>query len=82
VEYDKDKVDECTLALLSLVVCERTKPHGGRAWKSFDWDTLDRLYQKGYIADPKNKAKSVELSEDGILKAEELFQKFFGEGGS
>ena len=29
-----------------------------RAWKSHDWDALDRLYEKGYISDPKSKAKT------------------------
>ena len=29
---------------------------GCRAWKSFDWSTTDRLYQKGFICDPANKS--------------------------
>ncbi|MFG1394791.1 DUF6429 family protein [Xanthobacter agilis] len=24
----------------------------GRAWKSFDWDAMNRLYEKGYIGNP------------------------------
>jgi hypothetical protein len=78
MEYDKDKIDEYTLALLFLVVCQRFEEHGGRAWKGFDWDTLNRLHEKGFIADPKGKAKSVVLSEDGYKKSEELFWKLFG----
>lgn len=75
MEYDKDKVDEMTLALLSLVVWHE---HGmSRAWKSFDWDTMDRLHQKGWISDPKGKAKSVSITPDGLKKAEELFSKHF-----
>lgn len=51
--YDRDKVDEATLALLYLVVCEKNEKFGtARAWKSFDWDTMNRLHEKGYIADP------------------------------
>src|SRR5262245_11824404 len=30
-----------------------------RAWKGFDRDAMDRLYQQGYITDPRGKAKSV-----------------------
>ena len=76
MEYDKDKVDEMTLALLYLVMWQNH--HGfGRAWKGFDWDTMDRLHEKGWIADPKGKAKSVAVSPEGMKKAEELFEKHF-----
>ena len=77
MEYDKDKVDEMTLALLYLVVCEREEGQGARAWKGFDWDTMDRLCEKGYIGSPKGKAKSVAMSEEGFRKAEELFLRHF-----
>jgi len=40
---------------------------------------MDRLGEKGYISDPKGKAKSVVVTEEGFKKAEELFQKFFAE---
>ena len=73
--YNEEKVDEMTLALLYLVV-EKSK-EGTRAWKEFDWDTMDRLHEKGYISDPKSKAKSVAVSEDGARLAEELFRKYF-----
>jgi len=78
MEYDKDKIDDYTLALLFLVMCERHEEYGGRAWKGFDWDTLGRLHEKGFLGDPKGKAKSVVITEDGYKKAEELFWKFFG----
>jgi hypothetical protein len=38
----------------------------------------DRLYEKGYISDPKGKAKSVMLSAEGAMLSEELFFKHFG----
>ncbi len=47
MEYDKNKVDEVVLALLYLTMFD-DKP-GRRAWKSHDWDALDRLHEKGYI---------------------------------
>lgn len=75
MEYDKDKVDEAVLALLYLTMFE-DKP-GWRAWKSYDWDALNRLHEKGYISDPKSKAKSVVMTEEGAKRARELFEKHF-----
>ena len=49
MEYDKDKVDEATLALMYLVMWR--DGDWQRAWKSFEWATMDRLYQKGWIHD-------------------------------
>lgn len=75
MEYDRDKVDEVTLALLWLT---SFKDAGGvRAWKGQDWETMDRLHSKGYISDPKSKTKSVVLSEDGEKRSRELFAKYF-----
>ncbi len=50
-----------TLALLYLVTS--TGEFGARAWKGFDWDTMNRLHEKGYISNPKSKAK------DGVPKS-------------
>ena len=79
MEMNTEKIDDYTLALLYLVTWERKEGFGARAWKSFDWDTMARLHEKGYISDPKGKAKSVVLSEEGFEKAKELFVKFFME---
>jgi hypothetical protein len=76
MEYNKDKVDEATLALMWLVT--QTDKYGSRAWKSFDWATLDRLHEKGLISDPKRKTKSVVLSEEAVELSETLFKKMFG----
>ena len=73
MDYDRDKVDEMGLALLWL-----TPAGDGRAWKGHDWEALDRLHAKGYISDPKSKAKSVVLSEEGERLARELFERHFG----
>jgi len=51
-----------------------------RAWKGHDWDALGRLFEKGYICDPKGKAKSVVLTEEGSEKSRELFHQQFGLG--
>ena len=77
MEYDQDKVDEMVLALLWLTAFDQD-PFGARAWKSHDWDALDRLHAKGYISDPRSKARSVVLSEEGIERARELFEQHFG----
>ena len=74
MEYDEDKVDEMVLALLYLT----THDQGTRAWKGLDWDAMDRLHDKGYIGNPKTKAKSVILTEEGERLSEELFEKHFG----
>jgi len=41
-------------------------------------DEMDRLHDKGYIGNPKTKAKSVTLTEKGERLSEELFKKHFG----
>ena len=76
MEYDTDKIDDAVLALLFLTRCD--DKFGAAAWKSHDWDALNRLHAKGYIGDPVSTAKSVALTEDGKAKAEELFRKLFG----
>jgi len=75
MEYDTTKLDEVVLALLYF---NAHTEHGvTRAWKGFDWDTLDRLHAQGFISDPKSKAKSVVLSEEGARRSEELFRRYF-----
>lgn len=76
MEYDKDKVDEMTLALLYLT--SFNEGYGTRAWKSIAWKVSNRLFEKGYIGDPKGKAKSVALTEEGEKLSKELFIKHFG----
>lgn len=75
-EFDQDKVDDATLALLCLTM--HRDEFSARAWKSFDWDTLDRLHEKGFIGDPKSKAKSVTVTEEGEEQAKQLFEQMFG----
>jgi hypothetical protein len=72
MEIDTEKVDEAVLALLYLTLHD-----GARAWKGFDWDTLNRLHAKGLISDPVGKAKSVVLTDEGLRAAEQGFRKLF-----
>ena len=75
MDYDEEKIDEMVLALLYLTTF-RDKLEV-RAWKGLDWDSLNRLHEKGYISDPRSKAKSVMLSQEGARLSKELFRKHF-----
>lgn len=72
-DYDCQKIDEVVLALMQLTLHDFS-----RAWKGFDWDTLDRLYEKGWIENPTGKTKSVVLTDEGLAKSAQLFQQYFG----
>jgi hypothetical protein len=75
MDYDRDKVDEIVLALLWLTAFEEDEFAPGV--ESHDWDAMNRLYAKGYISDPKRKAKSVVLGPEGLEGAGELFERRF-----
>ena len=72
-DIDTDRIDDAVLALLLLGLHD-----GSRVWKGFDWAALERLHQKGMISDPKGKAKSVMLTDEGQAQAEALFERLFG----
>jgi hypothetical protein len=46
MDYDYDKIDDMTLALMCLTLHDEAYGKA-RVWKGFDWDILDRLYEKG-----------------------------------
>jgi len=79
MEIDYDKIDETVLALLHLT--SFTEQGVTRAWKGHDWDALNRLHEKGVISDPRSKAKSVALSDEGVKRASELFERLFRKAG-
>jgi Domain of unknown function (DUF6429) len=72
MHLDDDKIDEAVLALLLL-----GRHDGDRAWKGFDWDAMNRLHEKGFISDPRGKAKSVAFTEEGLIEAERLLEQMF-----
>jgi len=74
--YDQRKVEDVVLALMHLDAVEDTL--GWRAWKSFPWEATEGLYERGLIGDPKSKAKSVSLTDEGVLLAQQLFEEHFG----
>jgi hypothetical protein len=72
MELDNDKIDEAVLALLLLGIHD-----GARAWKGFDWESMNRLHAKGLISVPRGKAKSIVFTEKGLQEAERLLEKLF-----
>ena len=73
---DADKIDRAVLALLYLGLHD-----GARAWKGFDWDAMNRLHEKGFISDPRGKAKSVVFTEKGLQEARQLLEELFSANG-
>ena len=80
MDYNTDKVDEMALTLLFLTSFEEYGTM--RAWKEMAWEVSNRLYEKGYIHDPKNKNKSVVFTEEGYKRCRKLFEKHFGLGSA
>ncbi len=76
MQYDTDKVDDAVLALLTLTVHQEDE-FGARAWKGYDWDTLNRLHEKELVGDPVSKAKSVILTPEGLASGRMLFEQLF-----
>lgn len=74
-----DRIDEAVLALLYLNICEISRFGGARAWKSLNWNALDRLHDSDLISDPASKAKSVYLTEEGLVRAEAACQRLFND---
>lgn len=74
MKLDGDKIDEAVLALLLLGLHDDS-----RAWKGFDWDSMNRLHEDGYISDPRGKAKSIVFTEEGLQQAERLLEQLFSE---
>jgi hypothetical protein len=71
-QIDWDRLEEAAFAILCLTL------HEGRAWKGLDWELMDRLHERGWILDPKGKAKSVVVTEEGEEIAHQLLIKHFG----
>ena len=69
---DEERIDDAVLALLYLGLHQ-----GYRTWKGFDWDAMDRLYEKDMISQPAGKAKSVVFTEEGLRRSEQLFRQMF-----
>ncbi|HMX11969.1 MAG TPA: DUF6429 family protein [Burkholderiaceae bacterium] len=73
MNLDTERIDDAVMALLLLGLHDEQ-----RAWKSFDWDALNRLHAKGWISDPVGKEKSVVFTPEGRQRSEQLLQALFG----
>lgn len=74
-EIDNELIDEAVLALMFLTL--HNDRGISRAWKSFDWEALNRLHAKDLISDPVNKNKSVTLTDEGTRRSEAAFRRLF-----
>jgi len=72
MEIDNEKIDRDVLALLYLGLHD-----DNRAWKSFDWDSMDRLHKKGFISNPVGKTRSVIFTETGLRESRRLLSELF-----
>lgn len=74
-DADPDRIDQAVLALLLL-----GHHDGGRVWKSHDWSAMERLHERGLVTDPRGKAKSVAMTQEGLAEALAAFKTLFGRG--
>jgi hypothetical protein len=72
MELDTDKIDDAVLALLLL------GESGGRAWKGFDWEAMNRLHERGFISNPRTRAQSIVFTDEGLKRARQLLSELFG----
>ena len=69
--YDLERAGELVLALMQLGLHE-----GARTWKGYDWDVLESLHERGLISNPRTKAKSVVLTEEGMAQSRAMADKY------
>jgi hypothetical protein len=70
--YDESKIEDTVLALLAAFSFE-----GGRAWKGFDFDVMDRLHAQDFIDNPASKNKSVWLTPQGLERGRKIAERLF-----
>lgn len=71
-----DKTDDAVLAIVHLTsFTDGPGPSSvTRAWKEHDWAALDRLHAKGFIHNPRGKAQSVVLTQEGASQTAGVLQ--------
>jgi hypothetical protein len=69
--FNREQAGDLVLALMQLTLHEER-----RAWKSFDWDVMNDLFERGFITDPRRKAKSVVLTDEGLARSREMYVKY------
>lgn len=69
--FNEERAGDLVLALMQLTLHDEC-----RAWKSYDWDVMSYLHERGFISDPRNKAKSVILTEDGLARSRAMYARY------
>ena len=67
MDLDKNRIAEGAMAILALTLFSDGPVH-----------VLDDLYRRGWIHDPRGKAKSVVFTDEGHKLAVDLMQRQFG----
>ncbi len=69
--FNQERAGDLVLALMQLTLHDER-----RAWKSYDWDIMNDLCERGFISDPRTKAKSVVLTTEGLGRSREMYSKY------
>ena len=69
--FNQERAGDLVLALMQLTLHEEC-----RAWKSYDWDVMNSLCERGFISNPRSRAKSVSLTEEGLARSREMYAKY------
>lgn len=72
MEYDNKLIEDAVLALLATFSSD-----DGNAWKGFDFETMNRLHEHGFISNPMNKKKSIWLTTEGMKRGKEGADRLF-----
>ncbi|MDI9497234.1 MAG: DUF6429 family protein [Bacillota bacterium] len=79
-EKTREVVKELTLLLMYLnhftVNRKCQNDSGVFAWKGYDFDVLNELDEEDYIRQGSRRSKSVCLTEEGVKKAQEIYEKY------
>jgi hypothetical protein len=73
MEYDEKLIENAVLALLATFSSNK-----GNAWKGFDFETMNRLHEHGFISNPVNKSKSIWLTAEGLERGRQIADQLFG----
>lgn len=73
MEYNDKLIQEAVLALLTTFSSDN-----GNAWKGFDFETMNRLHEQGFISNPVNRKKSIWLTAEGLERGRQIADRLFG----
>jgi hypothetical protein len=71
------KIEEAVLALLYIYSVEERAARW--SWKTYDWDVTQRLFEQGFIDNPRGTRKSVLLTPEEKKVGKALAEKLFGD---